>query len=308
LAAEATTDQLEICARTRLRSVPGIAEPRRALPSIGRGPRCVENRSAPVPDRTLCRESHDVRMTDDNALLERLRRAVSEADVAPLTPVRVRNRLMTKVQQACDQLASTQVGRSALEWAAKFDPEPTVRLTAANTVARWDPEAGATALEALVTESGGRVTRPMTMSAALEVEWGTGRDAALCLLNLDRKSSQPEPPMSRGTAGPRVPADLLDAAERVYGLAMNGGVGHAYEVAGDDFGAAMQALDAVGATAAARALREAVRVLGQPSLKRRDREVAVNDASDSTQSLLSRLDAEIDAEDVMKLLESATES
>jgi hypothetical protein len=138
-------------------------------------------------------------MTDEDSLLERVRRAVSEADAAPLTPVRTRNRLMTKVQQACDQLASTQAGRSALEWAAKFDPEPTVRLTAANTVARWDRKAGATALEALVTESGGRVTRPMTMSAALEVEWGTGRNAALCLLNLDRTPARPEPPMSKGT-------------------------------------------------------------------------------------------------------------
>jgi hypothetical protein len=89
---------------------------------------------------------------------------------------------------------------------------------------------------------------------------------------------------------------------------MNGGVGHSYEVAGEDFGAATQALDAVGATAAAHALREAVRVLGPPSTKRRDREVAVNGVSDSTQALLSRLDAEIDSQDVMKLLESATES
>ncbi len=89
---------------------------------------------------------------------------------------------------------------------------------------------------------------------------------------------------------------------------MNGGVGHAYEVAGEDFGAATQALDAVGATAAADALREAVRLLGPPSPKPQDQALAVSDASDSNQTLLSRLDAEIDSVDVMKLLESATES
>lgn len=248
-------------------------------------------------------------MGDDDALLEPLRRAISEANAAPHTPVRAHNRLMTRVQRECDQLASTKPGRSALEWAAKLDPEPTVRLTAANAVARWDSEAGATALEALVTESGGQVIRPMTMSAALAVDWGPGRNAALCLLNLDRKPPRPErDPASSGTAGPRLPAELLDAAERVYGLAMNGGVGHAYDVAGDDFGAATQALDAVGATAAANALREAVRVLGPPSPKRQDREVAVGDLSDSNQTLLSRLDADIDSVDVMKLLDSATES
>ena len=173
-------------------------------PSLCANSQGTDSDTMAVPDRTLCRESQNVGMTDDDALLERLRGAISEANAAPLTPVRAQNRLMTKVQRACDQLASTMAGRSALEWAAKHDPEPTIRLTAANAVARWDSVAGATALEALVRESGGQVIRPMTMTAALAVEWGTGRNAALCLLNLDRKPSQPErPPTMRGRRYPQ---------------------------------------------------------------------------------------------------------
>jgi hypothetical protein len=104
----------------------------------------------------------------------------------------------------------------------------------------------------------------MTMTAALAVRSGVGRDAALCLLNLDERGGQLPPALTTregGRAIVAVSSKDLDAAEVVYSLAMNGGLDHAYEVAGTDFVAAATAFDAVGATAAADVLREALHVV-----------------------------------------------
>jgi len=236
----------------------------------------------------------------DEALLSTLRTAIAAAQAVPLRPVRVHNRLIPAVQAECDRLAVTSEGRDALAHAAERDPEPMVRLSAAVAVARWDADAGASALEALVVESGGRVVRPMTMTAALAVRGEPGRSAALCLLNIDRGVT-PHVSRSRVAATQKsaVAAPLLDAAERVYGLAMNGGVEHAYEVAGDDFGAAVAGLDAVGASAAAHVLREALQLL---TAARKEPSTAVVDNE------LARLDARLAGEDVMAFLEEAVES
>lgn len=56
----------------------------------------------------------------------------------------------------------------------------------------------------------------------------------------------------------RVAPQLLDAAERVYGLTMNGGLEHAYALAGPDFDAAVAGLDALGAATTATVLRRAL--------------------------------------------------
>ncbi len=53
----------------------------------------------------------------------------------------------------------------------------------------------------------------------------------------------------------------LDAAEVVYSLAMNGDLDHAYELAGTEVAPAAAAFDAVGATAAAGVLRDALHVV-----------------------------------------------
>lgn len=71
---------------------------------------------------------------------------------------------------------------------------------------------------------------------------------------------QPRPsrPVTRtpgpAVSQPPVSGALLDAAERVYNLAMNGGKNHAYELAGEQFPIA-EACDAIGATDEATVLR-----------------------------------------------------
>lgn len=87
---------------------------------------------------------------------------------------------------------------------------------------RWDGAAARATLGQLVLLSGGTVARPLTMTAALAVPGGPGGSAALCLFDLDR----PRPlTKTRGPAVSQLPVSgaLLDAAERVYNLAMNGG-------------------------------------------------------------------------------------
>jgi hypothetical protein len=228
-----------------------------------------------------------------------------------MTPVRVHNRLMKKVLAKSDQLASTQHGRTVLVRAAASDPDPWVRLTAAYAVTRWDADAGVAALEALVSESGGEVVRPMTMSAALAVSLEPGRSAALSLVNFNchcPRPNMPSPsPASRSSTSP-VQAEHLDAAERVYGLAMNGGLAHAYEVAGADFNLASDALEAIGTDVAANVLREVLRLFGPPAPNREQRSQAILAAGEDVDCVLSDLDARLAALDVMEALEAATES
>lgn len=246
-------------------------------------------------------------MTDDNmaavepddARLSSLRAAAAAAQSAPLTPVRNYNRLMTAVQKECDKLAASPDGRVALEHAAAQDPEPMVRLSAAVAVSEWDAEAGRSALEALVLQSGASVVRPMSMTAALAVRDEPGRSAALCLLNLDRGVKRGPSTPAGQLPRPVVAAALLDAAEKVYGLAMNGGIAHAYELAGNQFNAAAAALEAVGAPIAAGVLREAVRLLVTPVKASR---VGTVDAE------LARLDEQLAGLEVMALLEQAADS
>lgn len=119
-------------------------------------------------------------------------------------------------------LAETPIGRERLTAAAVDDPDLLLRLVAATTVQRWDEAAARAALEHLVLLSGGTVARPLTMTAALAVPGEPGGSAALCLFDLDR----PRPlTKTRGPAVSQLPVSgaLLDAAERVYNLAMNGG-------------------------------------------------------------------------------------
>jgi hypothetical protein len=168
---------------------------------------------------------------------------------------------MTAVNKQCDLLARTPEGRSALAAATAADENPLLRLVAATTVQRWDVDRARETLEDLVKLSGGTVVRPMTMTAALAVKGQPGGTAALCLLNLERP--KPTAQVGRPTVSKTpVASGLLDAAERIYNLAMNGGIDHAYEAAGDQFPAAAEACDAVGAGAEADALRGVMALLG----------------------------------------------
>jgi hypothetical protein len=149
--------------------------------------------------------------------------------------------------------------------------------------------------EDLVRLSGGEVVRPMTMTSALAAPWGIGRTAALCIYNFDMPPRRLPPPQhnSPGSSRTSVPADQLDAAEHIYGLAMSGGLEHAYELAGDQFLTASEGLDAVGASESARVLREFV------ALAERQAE----------QEQLDRLDARFaEPDEIMALLEAASAS
>ncbi len=252
-------------------------------------------------------DEQDGQVVDADSALSRLREAVMAVEAAPLRPARRYNRLMDMVAAECSRLAATTEGRSALTVAAAEDADLGLRLVAATAVARWDGDCGARALEDLVTRTGGRVVRPMTMTAALAVDDPVGRNAALCLLNVDSDAVTPADAAVAPVPALPVATDQLDAAERVYALAMNGGLGHAYEVAGTDFALAVGAFDALNLRSAAHALREVVRVLGEPATEADLRGAAVQAASDEVEVLLTQLDRELDEDDVMSALTSATE-
>ena len=247
-------------------------------------------------------------LVTQTGILTPLRAALLAREEAPsAAPVRVRNRLMTAVQKQCDLLAQTPEGRSALTAAAAADHDPLLRLIAATTIQRWDVEGARATLEDLVTRSGGTVVRPMTMTAALAVREGPGLAAALCLLNVDvpRRSAREAPEVSTAP----VASELLDAAERVYNLAMNGGIDHAYEVVGEQFPAAADACDALGAHGEAVVLREVVALVGSLDATRKGRAAALR-------ALSPRKDREIQAlyerfcarDDLLDRLEAATEA
>jgi len=247
--------------------------------------------------------------------LSGLRAAVDAAQRAPLTPVRVYNKLMGAVRDECARLAATASGRDRLAHAATFDENLLVRLNAATTVRSWDRDAAAAALEALVLGAGGAVSRPMTMSAALAVQDDIGRKAALCLLGLDRHDdgADPRPPIATSSVSVwAISSTKLDAAERVYSLAMNGGIDHAYEVAGLDFAAAADALEATGAQEAARLIRAVLQLVNPGIAVPAEQELrgqAMLELTDHAQRALAVLgDRFLEMDDVIDRLESARDA
>jgi hypothetical protein len=252
-------------------------------------------------------------MTDPAAALDTLRAAVDAAGRSPLTPVRVRNRLMQAVRNECARLAGTDSGRELLAHAARFDQDARVRLHAAVTIGAWDRKSSADALSALIVAEGGEVIRPMGLTEALAVRSGTGMNAALCLLNLDNGDEVvlASPTSSAKAPGPAVLSADLDAAETVYSLAMNGGIEHAYEAVGPQFPAAASAFDAVGAKSAGRVLRDATRLLGPLDIPadRESREAAVMALAPDAEQQLAELNSQLwSMHDLMHRLESATEA
>lgn len=257
-------------------------------------------------------------MTDRDAArgdaLRAVRITLEATRSAPTTSVRVHNRLMNEVRSECARLAATPAGRETLARAAESDADPLVRLNAALAVEAWDPNKAAETFVALIAAAGGAITRPMTMTTALTVHDEVGRAAALCLLNFDRRNGAPAPPLTRRKG--RVPSVTapraqLNAAEAVYSLAMNGGLDHAYAVAGAQFAPAAAGFEAVGAIAAAHVLREALRVVGAsenvPDTSRA-REKALRVLPAQAQRALAALgDRFSRMDDLMERLESATD-
>lgn len=243
--------------------------------------------------------------------LASLRAALAAREEAPrAAPVRVHNRLMKAVEKQCDVLARTDEGRAALATAAASDQDALLRLMAATTIQRWDVAAARAALEDLVRLAGGTIVRPMTMTAALTVPGVPGGTAALCLFNLDipRPQSPPAPTPTVSTAP--VASSLLDAAERVYNLAMNGGIDHAYEAAGDQFAAAAEACEAIGATTEADVLRSVTALLAShDDGDRVSRAAALAALTDEQDDALQALnDRFCSVDDLMERLEAADEA
>ena len=198
--------------------------------------------------------------------------------------------------------------------AAQFDEDPWVRLNAALAVETWDAKGATEAFVAILTTTGNTVRRPMTMDRALSVSGEIGRAAALCLFNSDRRGGAPSPPLTpRAVRTPSVtvPSSELDAAEAVFSLAMNGGLDHAYTLAGTRFSQAVAAFEAVGAAAAARVLREALEVIGLGEDVPEDaaaREAALRDLPADAQAGLAELGHQFsEMDDLMERLESATD-
>ena len=201
---------------------------------------------------------------------------------------------MDAVQHELDQLAGTEAGRDLLVSLASSDRDVDVRIASANAVMEWNPGIARTSLEDILRGAGSEVVRPMTMDVALKAPWGHARDAALSLLNLNRCSSNERAkPTTRAELSQQVQSSWLDVAERLYGLAMNGGLEHAFDLAEVDFPSACLALDAVGAADAATLFREAhelLRGLQHPQ---------------NLEELLSALDSRLANMPVMELLEAA---
>jgi hypothetical protein len=206
---------------------------------------------------------------------------------------------MNAIQAELDRMVATADGRGLLLWLSQNEGDLDVRIAAANALMRWNPDSAARALETIVRDAGGVVARAMTMTGALSAPRGHAQTAALSLLNVDRQpvAAARASTLPRAASGP-VPSALLDTVERVYALAMSGGIEHAFSVARGDFTQACLGLEAIGVPQAARALRDAERLIR--------RGPTINDPQTIEQELAS-LDSVLDSIAVMALLEDASE-
>ena len=100
--------------------------------------------------------------------------------------VRAHNKRMDAHWAVLNELAARPDGKLALETLLRDSPITTLRISIANVVMRWDGLSARDVLEEIVTSSGDHVTRPMTMTVALQAPDGAAKSAALSLLNLDR--------------------------------------------------------------------------------------------------------------------------
>jgi hypothetical protein len=236
-------------------------------------------------------------MTEVDQQAEKLRAAVRATVEESSSSVRAHNRLVSLVGRELDVISQSTSGRHLLELLTASDPDPLVRIFCANRVMSWAPEVARSSLEQIVSDAGGAVVYPMTMTVALGAPSGVGANAALSLLNLhdERFIGPAVPARRRGTRYGSVSRAQLDSAERLYGLAMNGGLEHAFDVAKEDFSEACAALDAVGANDAAASFRRAFELLSG------------DDERSSIEGAINALDTRLANSRVMDYLEAATE-
>lgn len=136
---------------------------------------------------------HNTFVNDVGALVQAAQEASNKVEAGDLgyfyerkQDVRAHNKRMNALWALLGELAASHEGRLALESLLRDSPTTSLRIAVANVVMRWDGFSARDALEEIVSTGGGQVTRPMTMTAALQAPDGTARNAALSLLNLGR--------------------------------------------------------------------------------------------------------------------------
>jgi hypothetical protein len=214
--------------------------------------------------------------------------AVAEAE---RKPVRQRNRLREAVGLAAAAVAAQPELHPAIVELCSDHHDLHDRVAAALVREHWDPAGAAATLLAVAEASGQRLRRPVSMRAALEVSSpAEARIAALCLMNIDAGRGNVSGKPAAANITPPVASNLeLDAAQRVVDLQHNGGLEHAYHVAGPDFRPAASALQALGAEDLAATLHAFVKMCGDPPPESSDeREARLRRTSTRESSILSK--------------------
>jgi hypothetical protein len=101
-------------------------------------------------------------------------------------PVQYRNRIMTRIWDLGHRIAEHPESHDEIIALSGRDQDPDLRLGAALVREHWDIVGAADTLVSVIHDSGAWITRPVTMTRALEVKsTPTARTAALCLFNID---------------------------------------------------------------------------------------------------------------------------
>jgi len=221
---------------------------------------------------------------------KRLREVLAVAE-AERKPVRERNRLYDAVGLAAAAVAGQPELHPAIVELCSDHNDLHDRVAAALVREHWDPVGAAATFLAVAEACGHRLIRPVSMHAALEVSSpAAARIAALCLLNIDAGRGNVSGKPTAVHVTPPVASNLeLDAAQRVVDLEANGGLEHAYHVAGPDFRPAADALQALGAEDLAATLRAFIKMCGDPPPDSADeREARLRRTSARKSSMLSK--------------------
>lgn len=103
----------------------------------------------------------------------------ADADAAG-KPVQIRNRIMDRIWNLGHEIAAHPHVHWSINALCEPDQDPDLRLGAALVREHWDVAGAAETLVSVIQDSGASITRPVTMSGALNVKsTTTARTAAL---------------------------------------------------------------------------------------------------------------------------------
>lgn len=192
-------------------------------------------------------------------------------------PARECNKLIERVWALERKIAAHPELRPSIVEMCSQANAPADRLGAALVREYWDRDGAALTFDSIVRESGAVLARPVTFEEILRIPglhigepvW----TAATCLANIDQGSGNASAFQQQSPAEARtVPARELDAAEQVHDLAENGGIDHAFHVAGHRFSDAANALQSLGEPSAAEILRGLLQLCGTSLVHADERE------------------------------------